>query len=132
MAWTPPEFDGGLPLARYSLEINDTSQWSYSVFVNVTKHRFTFTSKDGLKPGTLYTVYVQAFNKFKKGEKGQGSVISAYCKYLKTNIERRDLHRLILLQPALKCILNHLCVDILAILKGKTSHMIGKKRGKIR
>ena len=85
MAWTPPEFDGGLPLARYSVEINDTSQWSYSVFVNVTKHRFTFTSKDGLKPGTLYTVYVQAFNDFKKGEKGQGSVISAYCKYLKTN-----------------------------------------------
>ena len=85
MAWTPPEFDGGLPLARYSVEINDTSQWSYSVFVEVPQNRFTFTSKDGLKPGTLYTVYVQAFNEFKKGEKGQSSVISAYCKYLKTN-----------------------------------------------
>ena len=81
----PPEFDGGIPLARYSVEINDTSQWSYSMFVNATKNRFTFTSKDGLKPGTLYTVYVQAFNKFKNGEKGQSSVISAYCKYLKTN-----------------------------------------------
>ena len=69
MAWTPPEFDGGLPLARYTVEINDTSQWSYWVFVGVT-------SKDGLKPGTLYTVYVQAFSKFVKGEKGQSTVIS--------------------------------------------------------
>ena len=85
MAWTPPEFDGGLPLALYAVEINVTSQWSDSVFVNVTKNRFTFTSKDGLKPGTLYTVYVQAFNKFERGEKGESSVISAYCKYLKTN-----------------------------------------------
>ena len=84
MAWTPPEFDGGLPLAHYAVEINDTSQWSYSVNVGVTTNRFTFTSKDGIKPGTLYTVYVQAFNEFKKGEKGQSSVISAYCKYLKT------------------------------------------------
>ena len=89
MAWTPPEFDGGLPLARYAVEINDTSQWSYSVFVGVTTNRFTFTSKDGLKQGTLYTVYVQAFSEFEKGEKGQSSVISAYCKYLKTNTTTR-------------------------------------------
>ena len=47
-------------------------------------NRFTFTNKDGLKPRTLYTVYVQAFNEIEKGPKGQSSVISAYCKYLKT------------------------------------------------
>ena len=131
MAWTPPEFDGGLPLVRYSVEINDTSQWSYSVFVEVPKNRFTFTSKDGLTPGTLYTVYVQAFNEFEKGEKGQSSVISAYCKYLKTNRTTR-FTQINLLQPALKSILNNFCVDILAILTGKTSHMIDEKRGKIR
>ena len=84
MAWAPPEFDGGLPLVRYALEINDTSQWSDSVFVGMTTNRFTFTSKDGLKPRTLYTVHVQAFNEIEKGPEGQGSVISAYCKYLKT------------------------------------------------
>ena len=84
MAWAPPEFDGGLPLVRYALEINDTSQWSDSVFVGMTTNRFMFTSKDGLKPRTLYTVYVQAFNEIEKGPKGQSSVISAYCKYLKT------------------------------------------------
>ena len=71
------------------MEINDTSQWSDSVFVGVTTNRFTFTSKEGLKPRTLYTVYVQAFNEIKKGEKGQASVISAYCKYLKTNRTKR-------------------------------------------
>ena len=84
MAWAPPEFDGGLPLVRYALEINDTSQWSDSVFVGMNTNRFTFTNKDGLKPRTLYTVYVQAFNEIEKGPKGKGSVISTYCKYLKT------------------------------------------------
>ena len=80
-AWTPPDSDGGLPLTRYAVELKDLNGWSDAVFVGVKTNRFTFTSREGVKPRTAYIVTVQAFNQLKTGEIGEGSVTSAYCKY---------------------------------------------------
>lgn len=83
VAWRPPDSDGGLPLTRYTVELKDTNGWSDAVFVGVNTKRFTFTSREGVKPRTLYTVKVQAFNELNNGEIGEGSVTSAYCEYLR-------------------------------------------------
>lgn len=85
VAWRPPDSDGGLPLTRYSVELKDSNDWSDVVFIGVETNRFTFTSREGVRPRTVYTVTVQAFNELKEGEKGEGSVTSAYCEYLSTD-----------------------------------------------
>lgn len=79
VAWNEPESDGGLPLTHYKIELRDVRKLLDEVFVGVQTKRFTFTSKEGVNPRTLYTVAVQAFNKLNDGTKGERVVVSSYC-----------------------------------------------------
>ncbi|XP_078378792.1 neural cell adhesion molecule 2-like isoform X2 [Oculina patagonica] len=79
VAWNQPESDGGLPLTHYTIELKDDANLLDEVFVGVQTNRFTFTSREGVEPRTLYTVSVQAFNKLNDGTKGEDVVMSAYC-----------------------------------------------------
>lgn len=81
VAWNEPESDGGLPLTHYKIELRGVIKLLDEVFVGVQTKRFTFTSKEGVNPRTLYTVAVQAFNELNNGTKGERVVMSSYCEY---------------------------------------------------
>lgn len=79
VSWEPPVSDGGLPLTRYSVKIYSNHGWNDTILLGVSTTRFTFTSREGVRPRKEYTVTVQAFNELKEGEIAEGSVTSAYC-----------------------------------------------------
>ena len=81
VSWEAPVSDGGLPLTRYSVKIYSNHGWNDTILLGVSTTRFTFTSREGVRPRKEYTVTVQAFNELKEGEIAEGSVTSAYCEY---------------------------------------------------
>lgn len=72
-------------MTHYTIELKDDANLLDEVFVGVQTNRFTFTSREGVEPRTLYTVSVQAFNKLNDGTKGEDVVMSAYCEYFTSN-----------------------------------------------
>ena len=89
VAWAEPASDGGLPIKRYTVTLSDANQIIDTVYVTVGTNRFTFTNQDGVQPRTFYSISMQAANELNEGDKGEGNITSAYCKYA-TKAERKS------------------------------------------